>query len=241
MAAPTVRTTASGRLATVVFDNAARGNAFTEPALVQLVTALEDAAAGSATSVVRLVMAGRNFCAGWDTTDFSRLASAPAEEVADSLRDNDRLLGRIHALPVPVVAAVRGRVAGFGVGLLAHLHVPIAAHDATLALPEVVYGICPGGVLHTLLRRVPRPAAELLVLSGSVVDADAMLRWGLVASVEPSTGVDAATERTAEALAAHPPSVVRAIRAATEATLSAGSAEPAYAAAAASIVRGGVS
>ncbi len=241
MAAHTVSTTATGGLATVVFDNAARGNAFTEPALVDLVAALEDAAARSATSVVRLVMAGRHFCAGWDTADFGRLATAPAEEVATSLRDNDRLLGRIHALPVPVVASVRGRVAGFGVGLLAHLHVPIAAHDASLALPEVGFGICPGGVLHTLLRRVPRPAAELLVLSGSVVDAEAMLRWGLVAAVEPSTGVEAAAGAVADAMAAHPPGVVRAIRAATEATLSAGTAEPAYVAAAASIVAGGAS
>ena len=241
MVAHSVHTAASGGIARVEFDNSARGNAFTEPALVDLVTALEDAAARSETAVVRLHMAGRHFCAGWDTADFGRLSSAPADDVTESLRHNDRLLARIRALPVPVVAAVHGRVAGFGVGLLAHLHVPLAAHDATLALPEVSFGISPGGVLHTLLRRVPRPAAELLALSGTVVDAGAMLRWGLVAAVEQVSEVDAAADAVTDAVAAHSPDVVRSIRGAVEATLAAGSPEPAYAVAAASIVAGGAS
>lgn len=239
MTRPVIATHSVGGVATVEFDNSARGNCFDSAALADLVVALERAASLPTTSVLRLVMVGRHFCAGWDTADFGRLASAPTEDVVASLRDNDVMLARIRALPVPVVAAVRGRVAGFGVGLLAHLHIPIAAHDASLTLPEIDFGICPGGVLHTLLQRVPRPAADLLVLSGSVVDADALLRWGLVAAVEPSETVEDAARVLAEQIATHPPAMVRAVLAASDATAAAGTAEPAYAAAAASIVAGG--
>lgn len=238
MSAHSVRASDDGGVASVVFDHAARSNSFTEAALADLVAALEAAAARPATSVVRLVMAGPHFCAGWDTSDFGRLRAATLAEVEESLRANDRQLARIRDLPVPVVASVHGRVAGFGVSLLAHLHLPVAAADASLALPEAGFGICPGGVLHTLLQRAPRPAVELLALSGAPVDAQAMLRWGLVAAVaaaDEADDADTMADAVAHTLAKQPPGIVRRIHAATAATLAAASAEPAYAAAAASI------
>lgn len=235
---------AGGQVASVAFDHAARRNSFTEEGLADLVEALEEAASRPATCVVRLVMAGPHFCAGWDTRDFGRLRSAPAGEVEESLRANDRQLARIRDLPVPVVTAVHGRVAGFGVGLLAHLHLAVAAVDASLALPEAGFGISPGGVLHTLLQRAPRPAVELLALSGTPVDAAAMLQWGLVAAVADGRGADGAdtlADGIVASLAKQPPGIVRRIHAATAATLAAGTADPAYAAAAASITEEGTS
>ncbi|MGB0099010.1 MAG: enoyl-CoA hydratase/isomerase family protein [Nocardioides sp.] len=238
MADHSVHTSSGDGVARVEFDNATRGNCFTEDALADLVAALEEAAARPETSAVRLVMAGRHFSAGWDTADFARLRAASPAEVSASLRANDRQLARIRDLPVPVVTSVHGRVAGFGVGLLAHVHVPVSSHDATLALPEAAFGICPGGVLHTLLHTVPRPAVELLALSGAHADATDMLQWGLVASIAPPDRADERADEIAAAIAAQPPGIARRIHAATAATLEAASPEPAYAAAAASITGG---
>lgn len=235
---PSPVTTIRGPVAEVTHDGSARGNAFTTPALVALVEALEAAAARPDVAVVHLVMAGRHFSTGWDTTTFPALAALAAQDesaVAADLRANDALVSRVRDLPVPVVAAVRGRVAGFGAGLLAAVHVPVAAHDVTLALPEIGFGICPGGVLHTVLTRVPRPAADLLVLSGEAVDADDLLRWGLVAQVVPADSLDERVAGLVARIAGHPGDVVRRVRAATLATLAAGTPEPAYDAAAASV------
>jgi methylglutaconyl-CoA hydratase len=236
-AAHEVRTTVASGVADVVFDRSSRGNAFTTEALVDLLAALESVAAREDVGVVRLEMAGRHFCAGWDTSTFGDLAREPATVVAERLRENDDHLARLRDLPVPVVAAVRGRVAGFGAGLLAAVHVPVVADDATLAMPEVAHGICPGGVLHTLLSRAPRPAVELLVLSGRPAGADDLLRWGLVADVAPSGGIDDRVDAVVSAIAAQPVEVVRAARSATVATLAAGGPGPAYVAAAESVTR----
>ena len=228
----------AGRTATVRFDRADRANCFTAPALDDLVVALEAAAATPPVSVVRLEMAGRHFCAGWDTREFGRLADGSAAEIEAALAVNDDRLDRIRHLPVPVVAAVRGRVAGFGAGLLASLHLPVAADDASLTLPEVGFGISPAGVLHALLQRLPRTAVNLLVLSGDVADADDLLRWGLVATVRPAELLDGEVTRLVDRLAAHPGDVVRTIAAATRAVAEQGTAAAAYAAAAHSILHG---
>jgi methylglutaconyl-CoA hydratase len=232
-----VRTSVSAGVGRVVFDRSALGNAFTDGLLRDLLDALEGAAARDDVTVVRLEAAGRHFCAGWDTATFGDLARETEEAVAARLRENDDRLARLRDLPVPVVAAVRGRVAGFGAGLLAAVHLPVAASDATLAMPEVAHGICPGGVLHTLLGRLPRPAVELLVLTGHPAPAGDLLRWGLVAEVVAPDDLDARTDALAAAVAAQPAAVVRAARAATTAVLATGSPDPAYAAAAASVTR----
>ncbi|WP_232676207.1 enoyl-CoA hydratase/isomerase family protein [Nocardioides sp. R-C-SC26] len=230
--------TSDGSVATVRFDRSARGNAMTAPALADLVAALERAADDEQVHVLVLEMAGAHFCAGWDTSTFADLAMASERQIADDLRDNDALLARIAALPVPVLTAVRGRVAGFGAGLLASVTVPIVSSEATLALPEARFGICPGGVLHTMLDRLPAPAVALLVHTGKVATATELTAWGLAARMVDPDELDDAVADLAAQIAANPPGTSRAVVAATRAVLDVGSPEPAYLAAARSLRSG---
>lgn len=198
-----------GRLARVAFDNSERGNSVDDTALDGLVDMLETAADGAA--VVRLDMVGKHFCAGWDTSSFAGLSAATQESVAADLRRSDELVGRIRQLPVPVVAAVRGRVIGFGAGLLAAVHLPVAAADVTLSLPEARFGFAPAGVGFTIGRAVPRPLAFDLLTGATTATADKLLAWGLVARVVPAADVDAEVDSLIAALLAVPGDTLRAV------------------------------
>ncbi|WP_433605655.1 enoyl-CoA hydratase/isomerase family protein [Dactylosporangium sp. CA-139114] len=224
-----------GRVARVGFDNAGRGNAFDDHALRELVAAMQAAAAEPACAVVRLDMAGRHFCGGWDTSSFAGLAGATAESVAAGLRDSDTQLGRIRDLPVPVVAAVRGRVIGFGAGLLAALHLPVAGQNARLTLPEARFGFAPAGVGFTIARRLPRPQAYALLTGVTEATAADLLGWGLVARVVADDDLDAAVDEVVAALAAVPGDTLRGVVGVVEASLATGSPERAYEISAATI------
>lgn len=231
-----IRHQARGRVGVVSFDHSARHNCFTEAALADLVAELEAAAEAPGVALVRLEMAGQTFCSGWDTREFSALSTRSPAEVEDSLRENDRQLARIRNLPVPVVAAVRGHTVGFGVGLLASIHLPIMADDATASLPEVAYGISPGGVLTTILDLVPAPAAHRMLLTGDRVDAAALLAWGLVAEVVPPSALETTVAATVEQMHAFPGPVLRTVMSSIGECSKTGTSTPAYAAAARSIV-----
>ncbi|MFS3126799.1 enoyl-CoA hydratase/isomerase family protein [Nocardioides sp. Bht2] len=220
-----------GPLGTVRFDHSSRHNCFTESALNDLVDALERSAADPAVNAIHLTMAGPTFCSGWDTREFAALAQRSPADLEASLRATDRALNRITSLPVPVIAAVRGQVTGFGVGLLASLHLAVVADDATAALPEIAYGISPAGVLGTLLRQLPSAAAHRMLLSGLPVAASELHAWGLVAQLAPANEVDAVAAELAHHLTRFPGAVTRTVLGAIQACHASGTSDPAYAAA----------
>ncbi|ROO60716.1 enoyl-CoA hydratase/2-(1,2-epoxy-1,2-dihydrophenyl)acetyl-CoA isomerase [Micromonospora sp. Llam0] len=236
--APTLTPRHDGRLIRVRYDNAARGNCFDDTALHELVHALETAAAIDSCAVVELEMAGRNFCGGWDTTAFTELAGSTPETVADSLRASDAALRRIRRLPVPVVAAVRGRVIGFGAGLLDAVHLPIAATSARLSLPEARFGFAPAGVGHAIARALPRPQAYHLLTGATTASADQMLAWGLVAEVVADDDLDRAAEALVETLLAVPGHTLRAVVEVVESSRATGRPDHAYDVSARTIVAG---
>lgn len=200
-----------GRVARVRFDNAGRGNSFTSAALDELVATLETAADDAACAVIRLDMAGEHFCAGWDTSSFADLSAATRESVAADLRHSDQQVARIQNLPVPVVAGVRGRVIGFGAGLLAAVHLPVAADDVTLSMPEARFGFAPAGVGFTIRRALTGPLALDLLLGATTASAATLLAWGLVARVVPAADVDREVDGLVAALLAVPGGTVRAV------------------------------
>jgi enoyl-CoA hydratase/carnithine racemase len=226
------------RVARVRFDNAERGNCFDDAALRELVDTLDTAAADPACVVIRLDMAGRHFCAGWDTSSFAALAAATPEAVAAGLRGSDAAVARIRRLPVPVVAAVRGQVIGFGAGLLAAVHLPVAATGARLSLPEARYGFAPAGVGHTIARCLPRAHAYDLLTGAGTATAAQLLAWGLVARVVADHELDREVDALVDALAALPAHTVRAVVEVVESGRAGEPAERAYEISARTIVAG---
>jgi 2-(1,2-epoxy-1,2-dihydrophenyl)acetyl-CoA isomerase len=132
---------------------------------------------------VLLTAAGPAFCVGGDLREFA---------AAGDLRAHlDRVTGALHealrifaALDVPVVAAVRGAVAGAGLGLLGVADLVVAADDAGFVAAYTGIGYTPdAGVSWSLPRLVgPRRALDLLLTNRRLTAAEA-LAAGLVTSV----------------------------------------------------------
>ncbi|WP_165966563.1 enoyl-CoA hydratase/isomerase family protein [Actinomadura sp. 7K507] len=236
----TVTNEHEGRVARVRFDNSARGNCFDTPLLQELTEALEAAAEDTSHAVIRLEMAGRHFCGGWDTASFADLSDEPEEAVADRLRDGDALVDRIRRLPVPVVAGVRGRVIGFGAGLLSAVHLPVAAAETRLSLPEARFGFAPAGVGHIVTQALPRAHAYALLAGLTTASGRELHSWGLVSRVvEDTADLDAAVDEVIGELLAVPGDTLRSIVQVVESSLDTGLPDRAYETSARTIVRAG--
>jgi crotonobetainyl-CoA hydratase len=151
----------------------------------------------------------RFFCAGWD------LKAAAAGESVDADHGPGGFAGltEYFALTKPVVAAVNGLAFGGGFELALAADLIVAADHAQFALPEVGLGIVPdsGGLLR-LPRRLPRPLAVELLLTGRRLAADEAARWGLVNDVVPGgRAVDRAVELADQIAAGAPLAVAAAL------------------------------
>jgi enoyl-CoA hydratase/carnithine racemase len=188
----------------VTIDNAAKRNAFDLALLTEFVDTVTAQANRADCTVIVVRAVGPHFCAGWDVTDFDRLRRAGARQVAAELRHTAELLDGLWAVPAVTVAAVRGSVAGFGVGLLARMHLAVASTTTSVMLPEARFGIAAGGVLVDVAALMPAKVALDLLLSAAPIGAEAAQRVGLVSRVVPDDRLDEEAEALARTIAKHP-------------------------------------
>lgn len=146
---------------------------------------------------------GRFFSAGWDLKAY--VAGDPGDPEAFG---SGGLAGltELFDLDKPVIAAVNGYAAGGGFELALACDMVIAAAGAQFSLPEVKLGfIADSGGIFRLPRRMPRPLAMEMLLTGEPIDAAEAARWGLVNRVvEPGELLTAARELAARVEAAAP-------------------------------------
>jgi enoyl-CoA hydratase len=160
-----------------------------------------------------LVLAGqseRSMIGGADIKEMARLDQASAEKFIGGLRD---LCEAVRAFPAPVVARMPGWCLGGGLEVAAACDFRIAAHDARFGMPEVRVGI--PSVIHAALlpRLIGWGRARWLIMMGENIDAPTALAWGLIDTMAPPAGLDAAIEQTIESLLACGPEALRAQKA----------------------------
>lgn len=138
--------------------------------------------------------------AGADITELAVLTSAAQAEALS--RAGQRMLDRLAALRLPVVAAIHGACLGGGleVALACHWRVLSDHPKSMCALPEVQLGLLPGaGGTQRLPRLVGLQAALDLILTGRTVRAAQARKMGLVDDVvHPAILRDVAVQRARE-------------------------------------------
>lgn len=143
---------------------------------------------------------GPAFCAGGDVLSFARLgegAAAAVGELADVIHEGHRIYASI---PVPIVTAVQGAVAGGGLGFMLVGDYVVAASRAVFVSKYADIGLTPDCGVSTLLpEAVGMRRALELTLTDRVLDADTALAWGLVNEVVAPEELAS----RAEAVAAH--------------------------------------
>src|SRR5256885_17242483 len=96
-----------------------------------------------------------------------------------------RLILRLRATPQPVIAAVNGPAAGFGLALALGCDIRLAAREAVFRVAFVNIGVsnCDMGTSWLLPRLIGASRSHELMLTGRRVDAEEALRIGLVSDV----------------------------------------------------------
>jgi enoyl-CoA hydratase len=166
-----------------------RLNAMTAELCAALHEALERIGADRSCRAVILTGEGRGFCAGLDLGGYGQ---APGADGTDKVRDGlasqehmSRLILRVRSTPQPVIAAINGPAAGFGLALALGCDVRYAARSAVLRAAFINIGVsnCDMGTSWLLPRLIGASRAHELMLTGRRVGAEEAERIGLVADV----------------------------------------------------------
>ncbi|MEV3914651.1 enoyl-CoA hydratase/isomerase family protein [Streptomyces canus] len=190
-------------VARIVLARPTTANAVDLPTAHALGAAVDRAAQPDVRAVV-VLGEGRRFCAGGDVAAMAaaRDRAAYVEELATTLDDVFR---RLAGLSKPVVAAVRGAVAGAGLALMLSCDVIVSAASTKFLLAYADVGLTPDcGVSYLLPRAIGQQRALDLALTGRVLTAEESRQWGLVTEVVDDASVDARAVRLGERLATGP-------------------------------------
>jgi len=197
-----------GAIATVTLNRPEVLNALND----RMVEALQDAVTriGEDRAIRCVVVrgSGGGFMAGGDLRQFHHYLTT-ARETGEPFPINfDRahdVIGRLRALPLPVLASVHGPVAGFGFSLMSACDLVIAAEDSFFTLAYCLIGTSPdGGSTFHLPRAVGIKRAMEIALLGDRFKAPEALAAGLINRIVATDDLAAETARLAARLAAGP-------------------------------------
>jgi enoyl-CoA hydratase/carnithine racemase len=181
----------SGATLTIVIDRESRRNAINESVAASIIAGLDEAEADRSVRAIVLTGAGdKAFCAGGDLqpdadgTPFTIDVADPRHYVA-------RLLRRMDACRLPLVARVNGHALAGGFGLVCACDMAVAREDALLGVSEVKVGLFPMMILPYLLRVLPFRAMMELCVTGEPITATDAASRNIVNYAVPISDLDA--------------------------------------------------
>lgn len=202
-------------IATITLNRPDRLNAITWPMLESLSAALRAADRDPSVRVIILTGAGRGFCAGLDLKD--QAAGGGVVGDGSGLTARFDLAGSppvvLHTTDKPVLCALNGPAAGYGMDLALGCDIRVASTQAKLAAVFTKRGILPeSGGTWLLPRLIGWARAAEIAFRGLTLSAQECLEMGLVNRVvEPDELMPATREMAAE-IAANAPLAVQATK-----------------------------
>ncbi len=198
-----VRCEVKDGVARIQLDRPEQGNALDVAMKDGLVEAAGRVGRDASVRAVLLSASGKMFCAGGDLVAMQ--AAGPSldgwiEGMAKALGEVVLALSR---LPVPVVSAVQGPVAGGGIGLALCADVVLAAESMRLRGGYTGIGLTPDlGTSWLLARRAGLVRAKEILFHNRALTAKECLEWGIVSAVHADlllgAEADALVRRLAE-------------------------------------------
>lgn len=201
---PTIITERDGDVLVITIDRPEVRNAFDFATAGAMKAAVDDLEADPEIRACVLTGAGGTFSAGMDLKAFAR-GEVPFVE-------GRGVFGIINDPPrKPLIAATEGPVLAGGLELALVCDLIVASTDSTFGIPEVKRGLIAGsGGLIELPKRIPRPIAMEMALTGEPVGAERAAALGLVNRLcEPGAARDEAVA-LAHRIAANAPLAVAA-------------------------------
>ncbi|HSR13398.1 MAG TPA: crotonase/enoyl-CoA hydratase family protein [Thermodesulfobacteriota bacterium] len=175
------------RIMTMVLNRPDRLNAVNAKMLKEMIQAFEEADRDDEVRVIIVTGAGKAFCAGADLGPREDTWAYHSEKMEDHRDGGGTVTLKIFEMKKPVIAAINGPAAGFGITMTLPMDIRIAADTAKMGFVFARRGIVPDACCTWFLPRIVgiSRAAEW-TLTGRIFPASEALENGLVSRVVPS-------------------------------------------------------
>jgi enoyl-CoA hydratase/carnithine racemase len=173
-------------ICTITLNRPERLNAISGPMLRSFSQALIDADKDRDVRVIIITGAGRGFCSGLDLKEVGAggIGSNTDGPNRFSIQDSPPMV--LHRTDKPVICALNGPAAGYGMDLALGCDIRIASDQGKLAAVAVRRNVLPeSGGTWLLPRLIGWARACEVAFKGRVLDAEECLRLGLVNAVAP--------------------------------------------------------
>ena len=205
-------------IATITLNRPERLNAISGPMLRSFSAAFREADGDGDVRAIILTGAGRGFCAGLDLKEQGENATADSINGAgDALPSKFDLADAppivLHQTDKPVICALNGAAAGYGLDLALGCDIIVASDAAKLAAVFTKRGVLPeSGGTWLLPRLIGWAKAAELAFTGRVLTAQQALEIGLVSRVVPAAELMEQAGALAREIASNAPLAVQATK-----------------------------
>jgi 2-(1,2-epoxy-1,2-dihydrophenyl)acetyl-CoA isomerase len=197
-----VECSCGGSIATVRLNRPDKLNAINEDMKRELTAIFGRLRNDEDIRAVVITGSGRAFCAGGDV---STMGNFTPKSLQTRLQATYAMIEAVHTIEKPVIASMRGAVAGIGWSLALACDQLIASDTAYFSQSFKNIGVIPdGGALYFLGLNIGAVRAKELVFSGRRVPSAEALSLGLVNKVVPDKELEDSTDALAKELAQGP-------------------------------------
>ncbi|HLB23005.1 MAG TPA: enoyl-CoA hydratase-related protein [Dehalococcoidia bacterium] len=206
-----------GHVATITLNRPERLNAISGGMLSSFSRAFRAADKDSGVRAIILTGAGKGFCSGLDLKEQGSNANSNSINGAGGLPSKFDLADSppmvLHTTDKPVICALNGAAAGYGMDLALGCDVRIASEHGKLAAVFTKRGVLPeSGGTWLLPRLVGWAKAAEIAFTGRVLTAQQCLEYGLVNKVVPAESLMTEARALADEMAACAPMAVQATK-----------------------------
>lgn len=203
-----------GSIAELVLNKPDSLNVLNYQMSIELKQAVAELKADKSIACVIVSGAGNHFMGGGDIGYFKKLVDAFAVEgvsaYPEDIFDNvHSAISDITTMDKPVVAKVKGAVAGFGLSLMLACDMVVAADNCVFSVAYCKIGTTPdGGMTYFLPRVVGQKKAMELALMGDCFSSQEAKQWGMLNTVVTVEGLNDTVDSLVTNLCAGPRKVL---------------------------------
>ena len=186
-------------IATVTLNRPDKLNALTDEMYARLIAIFAELAGDESVRAVVVTGAGRGFCSG---SDVGGMLKTDLVAGRARMQVRHRMIINLVNIEKPVIAAVRGPVAGIGFSLALACDLIVASETARFSQIFKNIGLIPdGGSVFFLTQHLGIARAKELVYTARMLPAQEAKEWGIVSRVVPDGELETAATGLAAELA----------------------------------------
>lgn len=197
-------------IATLTLNAPERLNTISAPMLDALCARLIQADEDTEVRCIILTGSGRAFCAGLDMAQARNSEGISNASSSTSLNLRRTPPTVMHAMDTPIICALNGGAAGYGMDTALGCDIRIMSEQAKFAAAFVKRGVVPeSGGTWLLPRMLGWAKAAELIFTGRTLSAAESLEWGLTNAVVPADELMPRARAMAAEIAANAPLAVQ--------------------------------